>query len=113
MFMRFADARAFPADRLVRDSLTLICLVGFLNAVNMADGKNGLVIGQALIWSARARMAASLSAAASAGSLGHGAGGAVRLQHARPPIPGDSVSYGLSAALGCWPSWRGTTASPI
>jgi UDP-GlcNAc:undecaprenyl-phosphate GlcNAc-1-phosphate transferase len=30
---------------------TLLCLVGFLNAVNMADGKNGLVIGQALIWS--------------------------------------------------------------
>lgn len=31
---------------------TLLCLVGLLNAVNMADGKNGLVIGQALIWSA-------------------------------------------------------------
>ena len=31
---------------------TLVCLVGLLNAVNMADGKNGLVIGQALIWSA-------------------------------------------------------------
>lgn len=30
---------------------TLLCLVGFLNAVNMADGKNGMVIGQALIWS--------------------------------------------------------------
>lgn len=30
---------------------TLLCLVGLLNAVNMADGKNGLVIGQALIWS--------------------------------------------------------------
>lgn len=29
---------------------TLLCLVGLLNAVNMADGKNGLVIGQALIW---------------------------------------------------------------
>jgi UDP-GlcNAc:undecaprenyl-phosphate GlcNAc-1-phosphate transferase len=31
---------------------TLLCFIGFLNAVNMADGKNGLVIGQALIWSA-------------------------------------------------------------
>ena len=31
---------------------TLLCLVGLLNAVNMADGKNGIVIGQALIWSA-------------------------------------------------------------
>lgn len=31
---------------------TLICLLGLLNAVNMADGKNGVVIGQGLIWSA-------------------------------------------------------------
>jgi UDP-GlcNAc:undecaprenyl-phosphate GlcNAc-1-phosphate transferase len=30
---------------------TLICLLGLLNAVNMADGKNGVVIGQGLIWS--------------------------------------------------------------
>lgn len=30
---------------------TLLCFVGLLNAVNMADGKNGIVIGQALIWS--------------------------------------------------------------
>ena len=31
---------------------TLVCLVGLLNAVNMADGKNGLVIGLSLIWCA-------------------------------------------------------------
>lgn len=30
---------------------TLLCFVGLLNAVNMADGKNGVVIGQAIIWS--------------------------------------------------------------
>ena len=29
---------------------TLMCLVGLQNAVNMADGKNGLVIGLSLIW---------------------------------------------------------------
>ena len=29
---------------------TIICLVGLLNAVNMADGKNGIVAGMALIW---------------------------------------------------------------
>jgi UDP-GlcNAc:undecaprenyl-phosphate GlcNAc-1-phosphate transferase len=33
-------------------AFTLLCFVGLLNAVNMADGKNGLVIGQAIIWSA-------------------------------------------------------------
>lgn len=31
---------------------TLLCLIGLLNAVNMADGKNGLVITMALIWTA-------------------------------------------------------------
>jgi UDP-GlcNAc:undecaprenyl-phosphate GlcNAc-1-phosphate transferase len=29
---------------------TLLCLVGLQNAVNMADGKNGLVTGMLLIW---------------------------------------------------------------
>lgn len=38
----------FPA--LAAIGFTLLCLIGFLNAVNMADGKNGLVIGQAIIW---------------------------------------------------------------
>lgn len=29
---------------------SVLCLVGLLNAVNMADGKNGLVIGMSLVW---------------------------------------------------------------
>lgn len=29
---------------------TILCLVGLQNAVNMADGKNGLVIGMSMIW---------------------------------------------------------------
>lgn len=32
------------------DAFTLLCLVGLLNAVNMADGKNGIVSGMGLIW---------------------------------------------------------------
>ena len=31
-------------------AFTVLCLVGLQNAINMADGKNGLVIGLALIW---------------------------------------------------------------
>lgn len=31
-------------------SFSLLCLVGLLNAVNMADGKNGLVAGLCLFW---------------------------------------------------------------
>ena len=37
--------------RLIGSIFTLFVLLGFLNAVNMADGKNGLVIGLAIIWS--------------------------------------------------------------
>ena len=29
---------------------TLVCLVGLLNAINMADGRNGLVLGLAVCW---------------------------------------------------------------
>jgi UDP-GlcNAc:undecaprenyl-phosphate GlcNAc-1-phosphate transferase len=32
-------------------AFALLCLVGLLNAVNMADGKNGLVISLCLVWS--------------------------------------------------------------
>lgn len=31
---------------------TLLCLIGLLNAVNMADGKNGIVLTLSLIWTA-------------------------------------------------------------
>lgn len=31
-------------------AFTLVCLIGLLNAVNMADGKNGLVISLSLVW---------------------------------------------------------------
>ena len=32
-------------------TFTVLCLLGLQNAVNMADGKNGLVIGMSLCWS--------------------------------------------------------------
>jgi UDP-GlcNAc:undecaprenyl-phosphate GlcNAc-1-phosphate transferase len=49
-FLRFSGQ-----DRLLLlgawgDAFTLLCLLGLLNAVNMADGKNGIVIGMGLIW---------------------------------------------------------------
>ena len=31
--------------------LTILCVVGLQNAVNMADGSNGLVIGMSILWS--------------------------------------------------------------
>lgn len=79
---------------------TLLCFVGLLNAVNMADGKNGMVIGQALIWSlvllVRAPDSTAPLVAAVAGSLAilfwFNMKGRLFL--------GDSGSYGLSALFG-------------
>ena len=31
-------------------AFSLVCLVGLLNAINMADGKNGIVIGFGMVW---------------------------------------------------------------
>ncbi len=51
-FLLFAgQERLILMQGLIGIGFTLLCFVGLLNAVNMADGKNGLVIGQALIWS--------------------------------------------------------------
>ncbi len=49
-FLRFsgADRTLFLDD--AGQGFALLCLVGLLNAVNMADGKNGLVSGICLIW---------------------------------------------------------------
>ncbi len=51
-FVRFGHAPALWLLGAAGVPFTLLCLVGLLNAVNMADGKNGIVIGLALIWSA-------------------------------------------------------------
>ncbi len=51
-FMRFGRAPTMLLLGAAAVPFTLLCLVGLLNAVNMADGKNGIVIGQALVWSA-------------------------------------------------------------
>jgi UDP-GlcNAc:undecaprenyl-phosphate/decaprenyl-phosphate GlcNAc-1-phosphate transferase len=49
-FTGFASALYF--DSMWVWVFSLICLVGLQNAINMADGKNGLVVGLSLIWSA-------------------------------------------------------------
>jgi UDP-GlcNAc:undecaprenyl-phosphate GlcNAc-1-phosphate transferase len=85
---------------LVGVAFTLLCFVGFLNAVNMADGKNGLVIGQALIWSAvlfvrlPAAMAPLILAIAAALAV-------LFLFNMKGRLfLGDGGSYGLSAIFG-------------
>lgn len=46
----FLDVAIFP-PWLWSVAFTLLCVVGLQNALNMADGKNGLAIGLLLIWS--------------------------------------------------------------
>ena len=85
---------------LIGVGFTLLCLVGLLNAVNMADGKNGLVIGQALIWAGvlMVRLPAEMLplmvaiAAALAVLLYYNMRGRLFM--------GDGGSYGLSAMFG-------------
>jgi UDP-GlcNAc:undecaprenyl-phosphate GlcNAc-1-phosphate transferase len=81
-------------------AFTLLCFVGFLNAVNMADGKNGLVLGQAMIWAAILYL--RLPAAMSPLILAIGAALAITFVfNMRGKLfLGDGGSYGLSAMFG-------------
>lgn len=79
---------------------TLLCFVGLLNAVNMADGKNGIVIGQALIWSTILMLRLPVDML----PLITGIAGALAVlfvfnMNGRLFL-GDSGSYGLSAMFG-------------
>lgn len=82
------------------DAFTLLCLVGLLNAVNMADGKNGIVIGMGLIWTlvlaahAPAAMLPVLAAAGVALAVMWGFNMAGKL------FLGDGGSYAISALFG-------------
>ena len=50
-FLRFSflDVAIFP-DAWVAVAFTVLCVVGLQNALNMADGKNGLAVGLLLTW---------------------------------------------------------------
>lgn len=79
---------------------TLLCFVGFLNAVNMADGKNGLVIGQALVWSAILFVRLPAATMPLIAAIG-GALAVLFLFNMRGRLfLGDGGSYGLSAMFG-------------
>jgi UDP-GlcNAc:undecaprenyl-phosphate GlcNAc-1-phosphate transferase len=49
-FLRFSGQDALILLGRWGDAFTLLCLVGLLNSVNLADGKNGIVIGMGLVW---------------------------------------------------------------
>ncbi|MBS3961333.1 MAG: undecaprenyl/decaprenyl-phosphate alpha-N-acetylglucosaminyl 1-phosphate transferase [Sandarakinorhabdus sp.] len=85
---------------LIGVGFTLLCFVGFLNAVNMADGKNGLVIGQALVWSAILLVRLPAPTMPLIAAIG-GALAVLFLFNMRGRLfLGDGGSYGLSAMFG-------------
>lgn len=49
-FMRFSGQPALWLLGAIGPAFTLLCLLGLLNAVNLADGKNGIVAGMGLVW---------------------------------------------------------------
>jgi UDP-GlcNAc:undecaprenyl-phosphate/decaprenyl-phosphate GlcNAc-1-phosphate transferase len=82
-------------------SISILCLVGLINAINMADGKNGLVVGMCLIWTMalfvyapsylRPTLAALLASLA-----------VVFFFNIRGKLfLGDGGSYGLATLIGC------------
>ena len=81
-------------------AFSVLCLIGLQNAVNMADGRNGLAPGLLLIWTllllahvpAPLQLALTALAAALAVAFGFSLAGRVFL--------GDSGAYGLSVAVG-------------
>lgn len=49
-FLRFAGQQGIWLVGIGGAAFVLLCLVGLLNAVNMADGKDGIVISMGLVW---------------------------------------------------------------
>jgi len=79
---------------------TVICLVGLLNAVNMADGKNGLVISLSLIWTLALWAHAPVSLAPVLAGLAVSLLVMLGFNMAGRLFLGDGGSYGLSAIMG-------------
>jgi UDP-GlcNAc:undecaprenyl-phosphate GlcNAc-1-phosphate transferase len=100
-FLRFAGVDSLIVlPTAIGICFTLLCQIGLLNAVNMADGKNGLVITMALIWTAvlfaqnpRPFDPLLFAVAASLGVL-------LIFNLQGKLFLGDSGSYGISAIFG-------------
>jgi len=79
---------------------TTLCLVGLQNAVNMADGKNGLVMGMSLIWVVLLMGYAPQHVLPLLALFAAGLGIALAFNLQGKLFLGDSGSYGLSIGIG-------------
>lgn len=99
-FLRFAGQDSVWPLGVGGDAFALLCLVGLLNAVNMADGKNGIVLGMGLIWTVAlaARVPAAFLPVLAAAGVSLGVLFAFNMRGRL--FMGDGGSYALSALFG-------------
>ncbi|OYU14447.1 MAG: hypothetical protein CFE37_10650 [Alphaproteobacteria bacterium PA4] len=79
---------------------TLVCLVGLLNAVNMADGKNGVVIGMGLIWTVILALHAPVALLPVLAATGVALAVMLAFNMANRLFLGDGGSYAVSTLFG-------------
>jgi UDP-GlcNAc:undecaprenyl-phosphate GlcNAc-1-phosphate transferase len=78
----------------------LLCLVGLLNAVNMADGKNGVVIGMGLIWTVLLALHAPVALLPVLAATGVALAVMLGFNMANRLFLGDGGSYAVSTLFG-------------
>ena len=91
---------ALPLPPMIAFPLVVIALTGFVNAVNMADGQNGVVIGMAAIWAACIALTAQGATALIAQTLLVTALTAFVFNLAGMVFLGDSGTYGVGFVVG-------------
>ena len=79
---------------------TLLCLIGLVNALNMADGKNGLLSGLGLFWTAMLAIKAPAHVQPLLLALGAALAVVFAFNVAGRVFLGDSGSYALGALFG-------------
>jgi UDP-GlcNAc:undecaprenyl-phosphate/decaprenyl-phosphate GlcNAc-1-phosphate transferase len=100
-FLRFAaiDEAIIPSMP-VAVAFTILCMIGFTNAVNMADGKNGIVIGLCLIWTSLLWVSVPATLRAPLMALMVALGVMLFFNWRSRLFLGDSGSYGLATLVG-------------
>jgi UDP-GlcNAc:undecaprenyl-phosphate/decaprenyl-phosphate GlcNAc-1-phosphate transferase len=84
----------------IGDVLALLALLGLVNAINMADGKNGVVIGMCLVWTAILAFWMPLSFAPILAAVGAALAVLLGFNMKSRLFLGDSGSYALSGIFG-------------
>lgn len=91
--------------------IVAVALAGFVNAVNMADGQNGIVIGMTVVWSACIALTTSGATALVAQILAAASLIAFIFNLAGLGFLGDSGAYGVGFVVGLLAIWTHNSGS--